>query len=391
MVKTYVVFLFVGIIVADYNENLKKRRRTATKGFQWHDKSMLESVLRLEADSLVERINLKLDTFQTNILQIKEDISLTTFNIIWKLLFNRRIGDQQSKEFENVTSMLEVLNEGLLFANILEGFPFLKKLGNSKLNMLYKFREIRDNIIMPEFVKHMKTGKNSCFTDFVDLLLSESTLTRDEQEMVVSDLILGGFHTISNALNFVVMYLVLNPYVIERCLAEINQVLCNDMPMSVTLTSEFHYINAVIAETLRLRPIGPLGVPHKATTDTVIMNYTIPKNTTIMFNIFDIHHSETYFENPEQFMPERFLDSKAHFRGIDGYFPFGTGRRECLGKRFAEKEMVYLVVTLIRNYKLSRPLDEEINVEPISGGFLNPKPYRVRIEKSSKCIAKEDS
>ena len=352
---------------------------------------MLESVLRLEADSLVERINIKLDTFQTNILQIKEEISLTTFNIIWKLLFNRRMGDGQSKEFENVTSMLELLNEGLLFGNILEGFPFLKKLGNSKLNMLYKFGEIRDNIIIPEFVKHMKNSKKSCFTDFVDLLLSENNLTRDEQEMVVSDLVVAGFHTVSNALNFAVMYLVLNPYVIERCLAEINRVLCDDIPMSLNLTSEFHYINAVIAETLRLRPVGPLGAPHKSNNDTVIMNYTVPKNTTIMLNIFDIHHSETYFENPEQFMPERFIDSKGQFRGIDGYFPFGTGRRECLGKRFAEKEMVYLVVTLIRNYKLSRPLDEEINIEPISGGFLTPKPYRVRIEKSSKCIAKEDN
>ena len=394
-------YFCLGIVTTDYTNSLKERRRTAIKAFQWHDTAMLELTLSSEAAFLVQRLQSKIELLKTNIFEINDNITLTAFNIIWKLLFNRRIENERNKEFVNTISMLDLLDEGLLYANILEAFPLLKKISKNKVTPLYKYSTLRDNIIIPEFENHIKSSKiiskvrksyqefenhtknneTNCITDFVDLLLSEDSLTRDEQEVIVSDLIAGGFHTITNAINFVIMYLILNPDVIGRCTAEIRRVLIGDKDMSLSLLSEFHYINAVIAETLRLRPVIPLGVPHKTIMDANIMNFTVKKNTSILINIYDIHHNENYFKNANEFIPERFLDSKGHYKALDGYLPYACGRRECLGKRFAEKEIVYLVVTLLKNFDLSLPFDEHIDTEPFSGTFLRPKPFKVKIEK----------
>ena len=374
-------YFCLGIVTADYTNSLKERRRTAIKAFQWHDTAMLELTLSSEAAFLVQRLQSKIGLLKTNTFEIKDDITLTAFNIIWKLLFNRRIENERDKEFVNTILMLDLLDEGLLYANILEAFPLLKKISKNKVTPFYKYSTLRDNIIIPEFENHIKNNKTNCIIDFVDLLLSEDSLTRDEQEVVVSDLIAGGFHTITNAINFVIMYLILNPDVIDRCTAEIKRVLIDNKDMSLSLLSEFHYINAVIAEALRLRPVIPLGVPHKTIMDANIMNFAVKENTSILVNIYDIHHNENYFKNANQFIPERFLDSKGHFKRADGYLPYTCGRRECLGKRFAEKEIVYLVVTLLKNFDLSLPFDEHIDTEPFSGTLLRPKPYRVKLEK----------
>ena len=371
----------LGIVTTDYTNSLKERRRTAIKAFQWHDKAMLELTLSSEAAFLVQRLQSKIGLLKTNVFEINNDITLTAFNIIWKLLFNRRIENERNEEFVNTVLMLDLLDEGLLYANILEAFPLLKKISKNKVTHLYKYSTLRDNIIIPEFENHIKNNKTNCITDFVDLLLSEDSLTRDEQEVVVSELIAGGFHTITNAINFVIMYLILNPDVTDRCKTEIKRVLISDKDMSLSLLAEFHYINAVIAEALRLRPVIPLGVPHKTIMDANIINFSVKENTSILINIYDIHHNENYFENASQFIPERFLDSKGHYKRLDGYLPYTCGRRECLGKRFAEKEIAYLVVTLLKNFDLSLPFDEHIDTEPLSGTLLRPKPYKVKIEK----------
>ena len=86
------------------------------------------------------------------------------------------------------------------------------------------------------------------------------------------------------------------------------------------------YTEAVIQELTRIQPIAPLGIPHRATEEFTLNDFTIPKGTVIMGNIYAVHRDPDIFENPSEFRPERFLsDDGTKVLRSDFLIPFGVG------------------------------------------------------------------
>ncbi|XP_071499114.1 cytochrome P450 2U1-like [Diadema antillarum] len=89
------------------------------------------------------------------------------------------------------------------------------------------------------------------------------------------------------------------------------------------------YVVATLQEVIRLRPLGPLGIPHLTSRETRLGDYLIPKGTTLYANYMAMNHSEAFWDEPESCRPERFLDEgtgcvlKAH----PAFLPFGVGKR----------------------------------------------------------------
>lgn len=89
------------------------------------------------------------------------------------------------------------------------------------------------------------------------------------------------------------------------------------------------YCNAVIKETLRWRPVAVMGgTPHASTEDDEYEGHFIPKGTTILGNLWAIHHNGDYFKNSHDFIPERYLgsglnDGSKPYPGRDGHSAFG--------------------------------------------------------------------
>ncbi|RWR75952.1 Cytochrome P450 71A1 [Cinnamomum micranthum f. kanehirae] len=85
-------------------------------------------------------------------------------------------------------------------------------------------------------------------------------------------------------------------------------------------------------ETLRLHPPAPLLVPRESTTNVMIQNFHIPPKTRVFINAYAIGRDPTSWENPEEFLPERFANNSIDFKGQDFQFiPFGAGRRVVRG------------------------------------------------------------
>ncbi|XP_071509849.1 cytochrome P450 2U1-like, partial [Diadema antillarum] len=86
------------------------------------------------------------------------------------------------------------------------------------------------------------------------------------------------------------------------------------------------YVVATLQEVIRLRPLGPLGIPHLTSRETRLGDYLIPKGTTLYANYMAMNHSEAFWDEPESCRPERFLDEgtgcvlKAH----PAFLPFGV-------------------------------------------------------------------
>lgn len=77
------------------------------------------------------------------------------------------------------------------------------------------------------------------------------------------------------------------------------------------------YLKAVIKETLRLHPPSPLLVPHLSLEDCEVDSYMVPTGTTMFINAWAIGRDPSMWNAPEEFMPERFIDSKGDITGAD--------------------------------------------------------------------------
>ena len=67
------------------------------------------------------------------------------------------------------------------------------------------------------------------------------------------------------------------------------------------------YVEAVINEVFRLWPVFPIIGPRRVLHNTVLDKYTIPKDATVLLNLYSINKDHNVFPEPDKFMPERFM------------------------------------------------------------------------------------
>ncbi|QRV93292.1 cytochrome P450 family protein [Ceratobasidium sp. AG-Ba] len=174
--------------------------------------------------------------------------------------------------------------------------------------------------------------------------------------------------TIATEATFVLAML-LHPEVQKKAQAELDTVLRRRLP-ELSDRPKLPYMNAVMKETMRWRPVVPMGVPRVATEDTVYRGYLIPKRAIV-------RNSETY-SNPEEFNPDRFLNNALPPAPV-----FGLGRRDCPGAHFAESSFFLMASTFLtifnvapkpgRPFVESKPSSNALSSHPIFESIVTPR------------------
>ena len=156
-------------------------------------------------------------------------------------------------------------------------------------------------------------------------------------------LLLAGHETTATALAWTFDLLLRQPAALARLTAEVDE------------GSEDEYLRAVIAESLRLRPVVPLA-GRRLATELRAGEWTLPAGTDVTPAIWLTHTRADLYPEPYSFRPERFLEGAPT---TYGWIPFGGGIRRCLGASFAEFEMRVVLQTVLRERELeavgSRP------------------------------------
>jgi cytochrome P450 len=111
------------------------------------------------------------------------------------------------------------------------------------------------------------------------------------------------------------------------------------------------YLDAVVKETLRIRPVVPVVARHLAEA-IELDGYVIPAGSTVMVSIYLVHNDPVTYPEPEEFRPERFLSGTPEGAA---WIPFGGGVRRCIGARFAELEMKVVLTQVLATARL-RPI-----------------------------------
>ncbi|RVW61742.1 Cytochrome P450 76C2 [Vitis vinifera] len=137
------------------------------------------------------------------------------------------------------------------------------------------------------------------------------------------------------------------PETLRRVQVELLQTIGKDKLVKESDIAQLPYLQAVVKETFRLHPAVPLLLPRKAEVDTDICGFIVPKDAQVLVNVWAIGRDPNLWENPNSFMPERFLGSDMDVRGQNfELIPFGAGRRICPGIR-----MIHLMLaSLLHSY-----------------------------------------
>ncbi|KAI6285665.1 hypothetical protein MCOR27_002185 [Pyricularia oryzae] len=181
--------------------------------------------------------------------------------------------------------------------------------------------------------------------------------TEDEMITLAGVLLEGGADTTALTFETFSLAMAAHPDVMRRAQEEIDRVYGGEMPQSAD-AKELPFLMACIFETMRFRPQFPTSIPHATTKDDTYQGYSIPKGTTVMMNVWALHHDPAEYEDPGSFVPERYLRNRFGTRhdhvesGQDDAKPqqgfrrdtwaFGAGRRACPGRRFAENTLLTL-------------------------------------------------
>jgi len=242
---------------------------------------------------------------------------------------------------------------------------------------------------MLKFVKkavteHKATYSDDYARDFIDVYLKEMKKREkpeeissfsDEQLVVTgTDLLFPAATTVSATLNFAMVFLLNYPEVQRKMQQEMDNVVGRDRLPTLDDRARLPYNEAFLREVMRKQTLVPMSVVHRATEDTELNGYFIPKDTAMVLNLWSFHNDPNFWGDPEVFRPERFLDEKGALLKKDYSLPFGAGKRLCAGETFARQTMFLIVSALIQNFTLKgtpgKPLPSE---EPDMPGIIVTK------------------
>ena len=130
-----------------------------------------------------------------------------------------------------------------------------------------------------------------------------------------------------------------------------------------------------------------MGIPHKALENSTISGHPVPKDATVLFNLWNIHHDERYWDNPHEFNPFRWIDdSKDYSRGCnESFLPFSAGRRACIGETMAKTELFLIFTRLVRDFRFEPNTEEPMpRLEAECGASLPPDRFSVYFVERKK-------
>jgi cytochrome P450 family 135 len=206
-----------------------------------------------------------------------------------------------------------------------------------------------DGLIFKEIARRREQGDLAERKDILSLLLQ----ARDEDGQEMTDrelrdelvtLLLAGHETTATSVAWAVERLVRHPDKLRRLIAEIDE------------GGDGEYMTAVVNETLRVRPVVPM-VARTLQEELQVGAHRLPPGTRVVPSIYLTNRNPRVYEEPKEFLPERFLESGPE---TFSWIPFGGGIRRCIGASFALLEMKLILHTVLSELEPRLPADRRL-------------------------------
>ncbi|KAK8877624.1 cytochrome P450 oxidoreductase [Apiospora arundinis] len=288
-----------------------------------------------------------------------------------------------------------------------DSFPLLKLLPE-RLFAKWKSRAIEVGDLMTSLytnvlaqVRQRRTrGVNrGSFMDGVLDQNEKTNLTESQIYFLGGVLLEGGSDTSSSLILAMVRAMIEFPDVQKKAQQQIDEVVGEDRSPTWDDFSQLPYINMMIKESHRWRPVSPLGVSHALAQDDWVGGYHLPKGSTVVLNVWGMHRNEQRWDHVEDFDPDRYvthpkLASQYTSDGPDrDHFGYGGGRRVCPGIHLAERNLFVAMAKLLWAFEFRKKVDDDSKVESSIGFLQCVNDYecdiRVRSEKRAETVRRE--
>ncbi len=270
-------------------------------------------------------------------IELRPRMQAITLDVILRAVFGVREGERMDLFRERIPPLAET-------TSVLNWLPFMDRdLGG--ITPAARFRRALaavDELIYAEIADRRAAPDGDERDDVLSLLLRArhedgSAMTDTELRDELMTLLTAGHETTATGLAWAFERLLRTPRVMERLTASVD---------------DDDYVDAVVKETLRVRPVI-VDVARKLTRETEVASWRLPAGTLVLPAIAVLHMRPDLYESPREFRPERWLEGESP--ESYAWIPFGGGVRRCIGASFAQVEMRTVLREVLRRVRLRAP------------------------------------
>lgn len=283
-------------------------------------------------------------------LEMSQITTSLTYLILSDALFSGGISGARDDILPLIANVLGTLGQPH-FLDLLGAPTVLPRLGRGK-GMMH-VRELRA-LIREVAIRRLeeKERGETLPEDFLTLMIGDTgeaaPFTLEEIEDQLVTFIGAGHETTAQALTWMFYLLSQDEDARAKAEAEIDALDFASPPVS--WVEALPYTMACFCEALRLYPPAA-AILRQANEADQFGTYEIPKDGVAMVHLYVLHRHQALWEQPDAFVPERFLGTAGEKIDRFQYLPFGVGHRTCIGERFAMVEAAILIASLMRQVR----------------------------------------
>uniref|UniRef100_A0AAT9UTP2 Cytochrome P450 3637B1 n=1 Tax=Maconellicoccus hirsutus TaxID=177089 RepID=A0AAT9UTP2_MACHI len=380
-----------------HSKFLMQRTRNKPLGFFFGDDETWSEVRRFTLRYLGVIFNTHLETIlhdellqefsvirNGEIHEINGMFMKTPLNVILRIMTGTR-----RKDYSHQIDDLQKKTEKAFMIGRVTGielvYPLLKRLFHNDvqidaINATHKF--LKDRL-----EEHRKSFDPLDIKDYTDAFINESEkeielygkinhFTDDEFLSCGIDLLQAGNESTGKTIQFIFMYVAMNEEIQNKLHNEIDEIIGKERYPELSDRINMPYLEATIYEGMRINPIAPIGVAHRVTENTNFKGYFFEKDTLIIFALKYAMHDPEKWQNPDEFMPERFINSDRSKKKIPN---FGLGKRSCIGEVLVKNFMFIYLAHFFQKYSIKLPHGYKPCTIPILGITNGPQPFKLVI------------
>ncbi|XP_054722846.1 cytochrome P450 18a1-like [Uloborus diversus] len=354
---------------ADWREQRRFFLQTAkTLGF---GKSEMEDLLHEEVRGFIQDLR---ETNGTS-TDIKHSLAYATGSVATRLLFSTKFQKNDRRFQDMYEGLVELLKLFISNVNFLVGPYFDLSLwlrsDMSKIQQGKKHVYEVANFVIEQHVKSFDVNNPKDLVDeFLKLMHDDrkkggNSFTHKRLQAAVINIFIDGVESVTTAITLLLLELSKYPDAQSRIQKELDAIVGQERLPSWLDRQNMPYFEAVIQELWRFSAPVAVTTLYSNLKDMTIDNYTIPKRSILVANLWSANNDPELYKNPEEFKPERFLSTDGKRDKRDGPYPFGLGKRSCAGESLAQMEVFVFLGSILQNFcVLPGNSDHELRMVP---------------------------
>ncbi|GLS43894.1 cytochrome P450 [Methylobacterium brachythecii] len=356
-----------GLLSAE-GEEWKNQRRTIAPIFSARHVTSFSESMNLAGARVARRLA------RRGGMQVEaaNEMTRVSLDVLERTIFTQGLKRDPDAVGRAITRFLEAI--GPIDPLDVFGMPnFVPRIGRLRARPAGRFfEEVVDELI--ERRRALTASGGEAPHDLLTLLLTASDpetgngLTDLEVKANIVTFIAAGHETTANALTWALFCLSQDAASRERLEAEADAAIGTDGHFAL---DDLPFAKAVMEETMRLFPPVPF-MSRQAIRDDRIGRIKIPRNSTVMVAPWVLHRHRMLWDDPDAFVPERFLPENRESIPRFAYLPFGAGPRVCIGQSFSLQEATIVLAHVARAVRLDLAADHP-PVVPLHRVTLRPQ------------------